>query len=170
MRKLPEGEINWEFTTTKRISIQILSSKGDLTLKVNSWIWEATMLFGMGLLLEQNPLPPSSPSRGWNESFWTQSVPGEKGVVIPSSGECPEPFSETAFIGIGMCRGVQHTCMAYQSMSKGYSCRKQILSTDNNWRNTEVCLRSGCVRHADARWLLRRASWDKEFTLNIQWC
>ena len=51
--------------------------------------------------------------------------------------------------------------------------QKQILSIDNNWRNTEICHRSGYVSHADARGSLRRVSWDKEFTpyalnLNIQ--
>ena len=40
-----------------------------------------------------------------NESSRTQSIAlVGKGVVIPSIGECTEPFSETAFIGIGMCR------------------------------------------------------------------
>ena len=69
----------------------------------------------------------------------TQSVvPAGSGVAIPSSGECPEPFSEMAFIGIGMRRDIQHTCIAYQSMSKGYSCRKQTLSIGNNRRNTEI--------------------------------
>ena len=37
----------------------------------------------------------------------TQSVVlAGKGVVIPSGGECPEPFSKTAFTRIGMCRGI----------------------------------------------------------------
>ena len=68
-----------------------------------------------------------------NKSSRTQSVvPVGKGVAIPSSGECPKPFSERAFIGIGMCRDIQHICIAHQSMSKSYSCRKQILSIDNN--------------------------------------
>ena len=40
-----------------------------------------------------------------------------KVVAIPSSGECPKPFSDTAFIRVGKCRGIQHTCIAYQSMS-----------------------------------------------------
>ena len=84
-------------------------------------------------------------------------------VVIPSSEECPEPFSKMAFIGISMCRGTQHACIAHQSMSKGYSYRKQI-TIDNNWRNTEICFRYVSVRHADARWSIRRVSWDKEFT------
>ena len=53
---------------------------------------------------------------------WTQSVVlAGKGVAIPSSGECPESFSEIAFIGIGMCRGIQHAFIAHQSMPKGYS-------------------------------------------------
>ena len=66
------------------------------------------------------PVPPSFPATAnENKSSGTQSVvPAGKGVAIPSSGECPEPFSETAFIRIGMCRGIQHTCIAYQSMSK----------------------------------------------------
>ena len=88
----------------------------------------------------------------------------EKGVAISSSGECLRPFSEMAFIEISMCRGTQHTCIAHQSMSTGYSDRKQILFIDNNWRNTEICLRSRSVRHTDARRSLRHGSWDKEFT------
>ena len=78
-----------------------------------------------------------------------------------------------AFIRISMCRGIEHACIAHQLMSKGYSYRKQVLSIDNNWKNTEVCLRSGSVRCADTSWSLRRVSWDKEFipyalNLNIQ--
>ena len=42
--------------------------------------------------------------------------------------------------------------------------QKQVLSVDNNWRNTEICYRSESVSHADARWSLRHISWDKEFT------
>ena len=50
-----------------------------------------------------------------------------------SSGEYPESFSETAFIGISMCRDIQHTCIAHQSISKGYSYKKKlILSVDDN--------------------------------------
>lgn len=42
-----------------------------------------------------------------NKSSRTQSVvPVGKGVVIPSTGECLEPFSETSFIGNGMCTGI----------------------------------------------------------------
>ena len=64
-----------------------------------------------------------------NKSSRTQSVvPAGKGVAIPCSGECPKPFSEMAFIGIGM----QHACIAHQSMSKGYSYIKLILSIDDN--------------------------------------
>ena len=44
-------------------------------------------------------------------------VPEGKGVAIPSSEECSEPFSHTAFIRVGKCRGIQHTCTAHQSMS-----------------------------------------------------
>ena len=44
-----------------------------------------------------------------------------KGVASPSSGECPELFSQTAFIGNGMCMGIQCTYIAHQSMSKAYS-------------------------------------------------
>ena len=44
---------------------------------------------------------------GNNESPQTQSrCSGGKGVVIPSSGECPEPFSYPAFIRVGKCRGI----------------------------------------------------------------
>ena len=47
------------------------------------------------------------------------AVLGGKWVAIPSGGECPEPFSQMAFIGNVMCRCI--TCIAHQSMSKGYS-------------------------------------------------
>ena len=57
-----------------------------------------------------------------NKSSWIQSVvPAGKGVAIPSSGECPEPSSEMAFIGISMCRGRQHGCIAHQIITKCYS-------------------------------------------------
>ena len=54
---------------------------------------------------------PEAPSHGVlpatsdeNKLSQTQSVvPAGKGVVIPSSGECPKPFSKMAFIGIVMC-------------------------------------------------------------------
>ena len=99
--------------------------------------------------------PGALPATEENELSWTQSlVPAGKGVAIPCSGECPEPFSEMAFIGIGMRRGVQYAYNAHWSMSQGYSYRKQTLSIDTNWRNTEICLRPGCVRHPEARWLL----------------
>ena len=42
--------------------------------------------------------------------------------------------------------------------------QKQVLSIDNNWRNTEICHRSESVSHDDARGSLRHVSWDKEFT------
>ena len=74
-----------------------------------------------------------------NESSQTQSVDLlGKGVAIRSSGECPELFSETVFIGICMCRGIQYACKAHQSMSEGHSYREQILSIDNNWGNTDL--------------------------------
>ena len=57
---------------------------------------------------------------------------GGKGLAILSSGQCPQPFSERAFIGISMCRGIQHACIAHQSMSEDYSYRKHTLSIDNN--------------------------------------
>ena len=44
-------------------------------------------------------------------------APLGKGVAILSSGECPEPFSDIAFIRVGKGRGIQHMCIAYQSMS-----------------------------------------------------
>ena len=56
------------------------------------------------------------------------------------------PGYET-FIETGMCRGVQHACIAHQ-------CHKAIV-TENTLEmtieETEICLRSGSVRHADAR-------------------
>ena len=91
---------------------------------------------------------PAESSQSWMKWVGPDTIClGEEGLVIPSSGERPEPFSKMAFIGIGICRGIQHACIAHQSMSKGYSYKKQILSIDNNWRNTEVLLRSGSVRH-----------------------
>ena len=109
----------------------------------------------------------SSPSLGWNESSSTQSVVlVGKRVTIPSSGEYPEPFSETAFMGIGMRRGIQYAHWAHQSTSKDHGYSKQILFIGNSRRNTEICLRSSSVREADARCLLRHVSWDKEFTLS----
>ena len=41
--------------------------------------------------------------------------------------------------------------------------QKQVLPIGNNWRNTEICHRSGSVSHADPRWSLRHVSWVKEF-------
>ena len=109
--------------------------------------------------------PWSSPGCRWNELSWTQSVPVGKRVAIPFSGECPEPFSKMAFIGIGMGRSIQYACKAHQSMSKCHSYRKQISFIGNSRRNIEICLRgSGSVRHTDARWLLRRGSRVQEFT------
>ena len=96
-------------------------------------------------------VPQSSPSHGWNKSSWTLFFLGGKRVAIPSSGECPKPFSEMAFIEIRMFRGIQYARKAHQSMSKGHSYRKQILCIDNNWLNVEICLRSGSVRYADSR-------------------
>ena len=117
------------------------------------WLWE-----------ELCPAEPSRPPKMRNKSSWTQSfVQVGKGMAIPSSGECPEPFFQTAFIGNVMCRCLQHTHIAHQSMSKAIVIQKQVLSIDNNWRNTEICHRSGSVSHADARWSFRRVSWDKEF-------
>ena len=48
-----------------------------------------------------------------------------KEVAIPSSGECPKLFSQMAFIRNGMCRGLQHTCIPNQSISKYYSHTKK---------------------------------------------
>ena len=69
------------------------------------------------------PVPQSSPTAmDENKLSLVQSVlPAEKRVVIRSTGECPEPFSETAFIGNGMCRGIWYTCIGHQSMSQGCS-------------------------------------------------
>ena len=80
------------------------------------------------------PVPPSFPATAnENKSSGTQSVvPAGKGVAIPSSGECPKPLFEMAFIGIGMHRGIQYACKAHQSKSKGHGYRKQILSIHNN--------------------------------------
>ena len=59
------------------------------------------------------------------------------------------------------------------NVKKAIVIQKQVLSIDRNWRNTEICHRTGSVSHADTRGSLRRISWDKEFTpyvlnLNIQ--
>ena len=50
------------------------------------------------------------------------------------------------------------------NVKKAIIIQKQVSSIDNNWRNTEICHRSGSVSHADARGSLRHTSWDKEFT------
>ena len=50
------------------------------------------------------------------------------------------------------------------NVKKAIVIQKQVLSIDNNWRNTEICHRSGSVSHTDARGSLRHISWDKEFT------
>ena len=56
------------------------------------------------------------------ESSWTQSVvPSGKGVAIPSSGECPKPFSKMAFIAIRVCKGIHYACIAHQTMPEGCS-------------------------------------------------
>ena len=52
-----------------------------------------------------------------NKLPWTQSVVlTGKGVVIPSSGESPKPFSEMAFIGICMHRGIQYAKLINQCL------------------------------------------------------
>ena len=66
----------------------------------------------------------SAPCHGENELSRTPSVvPAGK---IPFSGECPKPFCKTAFTGIDKCRNMQHTPMAHQSVSKGYSYEKHF--------------------------------------------
>ena len=50
------------------------------------------------------------------------------------------------------------------NVRKAIVIQKQVLSIDNNWRNTEICHRSGSVSHADTRGFLRCISWDKELT------
>ena len=88
------------------------------------------------------PILRSSPGHcGWEYIVWdTICCLVGKGVANPSSGECPKPFYKTAFIRISMRRGIQHTCIAYQSMSERlYSQKKKVtLSIDDNWRNTEI--------------------------------
>ena len=49
------------------------------------------------------------------------------------------------------------------NVKKAIVIQTQVLSTDNNWRNTEICHGSGSVSHVDARGSLRHISWDKEF-------
>ena len=69
-----------------------------------------------------------------------------------------------------------YTTYMYSSsinVKKSIVIQKQVLSIDNNWRNTEFCHRSGSVSHADTRGFLKHVSWDKEFTpyalnLNVQ--
>ena len=93
-------------------------------------MWLSSSLYYQGLSfhasqVQNDPTIWDTPSRGVlpdsvdeNESSWTHSVvPAGKGVAIPSSGECPEPFSDMAFIRVWKCRGIQHMCIAYQSMS-----------------------------------------------------
>ena len=108
-----------------------------------AYLWGTLSHRALPAAVDENKLPQ------------TQSVLVGKGVAIPSSGKCPDPFSEMAFIGIGMCRGIQYAFKAHQSMFKGHSYRKQILFIGTSQRTTELCLRSGSLRHADPRWLLR---------------
>ena len=103
---------------------------------------------------------------GWEISHpgHNLAVPAGKGVAIPSSGEYTEIFSQMALLGM-VCVGVYSIYAQFiNQYQKAIVIQKQILYVDNNWRNTEICHRSGSVRHADARWSLRRVSWDKEFT------
>ena len=88
-------------------------------------------------------------------------VPPGKGVVIPSSGECPSLSPKQLLMGM-VCVGVYsiHAQLINQCQ-KATVIQKQVLSVDNIWRNTEICR---TVSHADARGSLRRVSWDKEFT------
>ena len=113
----------------------------------------------------RNSGPPNPPIHcRWEISHpgHNLAAPAGKGVVIPFSGEHPKPFSQMTFIGNGMCRCIQHTSI---NVKKAIVIQKQVLSIDNNWRNTKICHRSGSVSHTDARGSLRRISWDKEFIL-----
>ena len=57
---------------------------------------------------------------------------GEKRLANPSEEKSSEVPSPKAFTENDVCRGIQQACKAHQSMSKGHSYRKQILSIDNN--------------------------------------
>ena len=55
---------------------------------------------------ELHPAESSRPLQMVNKSSQVQSCcPAGKGVVIPSSGECPESFSQMALLGM-VCVGV----------------------------------------------------------------
>ena len=55
---------------------------------------------------------------------------GGKGVDIPSSAECPEASPDTVFIRVGKRRGIQHTWVAYPSMSN----KATVIKTDTVYR------------------------------------
>ena len=89
-------------------------------------------------------------------------VPAGKGVVIPSSGECPSLSPKQLLMGM-VCVGV-YSIHAYliNQYQNTIVIQKKVLSIDNDWRKTEICHRS--VSCADARWSLKCVSGDKEFT------
>ena len=143
-------------TYSESLSQENLKANKEVSLKISccmhainlQWLWDAPT--------QELSWPGKRMSHPrYNLSFWQ-----ERGWPLPLVEDAPAWL----FIGIGTRRGKQHTCIAYKSMSKGYNYQKQILSIDNNWRNTEIYIRSGSVQHADIRRLLRSISWDKEFT------
>ena len=164
----------WVWTSLTLILLQIFG-------RIHSWshlVLGFCLPGGFWLLIQSSLWEDLCPAELSQPPQWEINCPRHnlvvlagKGVAIPSGGEQLKPFSQMVFPGNCMCRGIPHTCIPHQSMSKGFSHTKTGIILDNNWRNTELCHRSGSVRHADARWSLWRVSWDKEFTsyaLNIQ--
>ena len=97
----------------------------------------------------------------------------ERGWRVPLMGNAPSLSPKWLLLGM-VCAGI-HSMHAYliNPCQKAEVIQKQVLPIVNNWRNTEICPRSGSVCHADTRGSLRCVSWGKEFTpytlnLNIQ--
>ena len=119
-----QREVSWRLIQDAEGSLV----KGGLAWRKNTdsrerWVWTGKQRATRCLLWEMpHPAELSWPPRmRINHPGHNLIVPVGKGMAISSSGECPKPFSQTVFIGNGMCRYIQHTCIAHQSMSKGYS-------------------------------------------------
>ena len=85
--------------------------------------------------------------------FWQ-----EKEWQFPLVGNAPSPSPKWLLLGM-VCIGVYsiHAQLINQCQM-AIVIQKQVLSVDNNGRNTEICHRSGSVSHADTRGSLRRVS------------
>lgn len=94
-----------------------------LLFQVIHWIFFLSLPYGpqFSTVKELQSMELFQPLRMRIKIIPAQSVvPVGKGVVIPSSGDCLEAFSEMAIIVLGMRWVIQHTCIAYQC-PKGYS-------------------------------------------------